>query len=235
MSRKNLRPSTRTQSPIFMDDDATAAEAASAAAAHESDLASQETRENIAEVINLGKQLEAEREARKIAESRAAASEASNRRFLYQSQCRPTVIGGRNGIPPRDLDIQITTENIDGTSRQVAWIPVPLFPAPVARTGKNSHWTDARTGETHANLDLGVTQVRESLATAPCTSITTGATHTVSLTGYATISLHRDSADEIISRISNREHASDCETVTDDEDWDKLPFIPSKASPTPKS
>lgn len=164
----------------------TPADPLSALAAHESDMDARDpalgldlSDPALAAVIAAGSNLTREREAlaaesARIEAARAAlATEAAeaDRRRRFQSlldRCVPTKIGAYGGIDPTSLDIEIETCLLhNGTEGAIAWVPVPLYPVPIAPTDP-SRRTNKFTGK--PVLIAGQTSIVRSLAVAPMTT-----------------------------------------------------------------
>lgn len=153
--------------------------------------------------------------------------EDSNHHQTLLDASQPLIIGGRDGIPPSDIDITISRGSSSFGERQIAWVPVVLFPTPVPRTGPSAYYTTSR-GERIRNIDLGRTTIRESLATAIIRN-RAGKLVEVSMTGFATLSLSHRSPNEIADRVASRDHQLKREkTWGDDDNPDESPFIPSE-------
>lgn len=208
-------------------------EALSALQAHESsvdaessppiDLASLET------IRALSAQLEEAQRRASAAESRATSLEsrltATSRlltRAEKEARCVPTIIGGSDGIPPSsDFDIKITASPLSD-NESVAWIPVILWPIPVAET---------RGGRTFYNI--GRTTVRESYAI--CTLMDAqGKPRHYALSGFASLSVVTElTPDEVADRIAQSDTLGLLARLTDDDvpgTSAQAPFIPSQAS-----
>ena len=181
------------------------------------------------EVIrNLSAQLEASKREAEAAKSQVAALESRVKattqlltRAEREARCVPTVIGGSDGISPSEsFDIRLAPSPFN-TNETVAWIPVVLWPIPVAET---------RNGRTFNNV--GKTSVRESLSIYTVTDAKGRLRH-FALTGYASLSVIAElSADEVADRIAQRDSLGLLSQLTDDDhnETSQPPFIPSEHS-----
>ena len=180
--------------------------------------------------------------------STLAASELNLTRRLdfdaHLRSCVPTTIGGRSGLHPSTLDIHI--EELPSPSHsdlacppQIAWIPVLIWPF-----GIPGRPFTTRDSKTITPIDIGTTNIRESLSlahinvpttrTTPAGPITTYARQSYTLTGFARLSLNLTPPDDLQARLDRRESRESWYAHTDpstpDSDQNAPAFIPSHQS-----
>lgn len=160
----------------------------------------------------------------------------------HLASCTPTIIGGRSGLHPSTLDIHI--EELPQPSHsdlacppQIAWVPVLIWPFGIP--GKP--FTTSR--GTITPVDIGTTNIRESLATirinipttrsTPNGDITTYTAEDYTLTGFCRLSLNPVDPATLQKNLDRRESRENWYANTDpstpDADQDAPPFIPSRA------
>lgn len=193
------------------------------------------------------------REASLLARELAVARKEQMDRLRLR--CSPLQIGGKNGIHPSSLDIEIQEcEKIDGFPSYIAWIPCPIYPLPTTPVNKDgsinkerAFYTD-KAGNTSPNYDLGKVSITESFATVTIASGRLNSQkqmilRTVGLRGYAGLSLSNLTPEEVEKRLARREMKALNESVgltadndfevdsaaTGTTDLDSPAFIPSHA------
>lgn len=165
----------------------------------------------------------------------ASAAFASLIRTL-QFSCNPTVIGGRDGIAPSpDFDCFLTNNgphpSVMDLPRQILWIPVPLYPLPIA-------------GKPHPtfgpSLVLGETRVQDSLAFPLVVTSRTRTDHPaqpilreVAVNCYAKVTLSPHSPQETLSRLDRRDsrHTIELNSPSADTDMERDNLDPEAADP----
>lgn len=147
---------------------------------------------------------------RSLASAQASISEDTSVTLLRESlraRCIPFVIGGRHGVDPSSLDIQVDT---DASGNQIAWVPVPIWPLPIRPDGARGSYTVA--GVTRPIYEIGKTQIRESLATISLYPLRGGPPRAFTLTGYCVLNLSTLTAQQVAERIESRTRSALDET-----------------------
>lgn len=173
--------------------------------------------------------LKQELDALREAQRRAARQKA------LQAQCLPTRITARINTndasaiyahPALDMDLKVIPATEDSPARVL--IPVPIWPAALPDP-KTPYWT-REDGTRVPNLNIGQTQINESLCTAQVT-MPDGTVQDVSISGFARLTVNMAGPSKVADRISESElRLIRSRTAADGDNPNEEAFHPSTAA-----